>query len=382
MTMLKFAPYVLKSLLRHRARTALTVSGSAAALFVFAFIGAAQQGLADMTRGKQAERTLIVFQANRFCPSTSRLPEDYADTIKRVPGVKDVVPIQVYMNNCRASLDLVLFHGLPPGKLKTARNLKVVAGDREAFDRQTDAALVGAVLARRRGLSPGQKFTIGDITVTVAGVFAADTPAEENLLYCRLAFLQRAKGRTAVGLVTQHEVQLNGDADAEAVARQIDAAFRTDRVATDTKPKGVFQASVVGDLAELVGWANYLGYACLGLVLALVATTAVMAVEDRVREHAVLQAIGYSGPRVFGLVLSEGMIVSLAGGVLGVGAALAVLGWTQLAVGTEGVTIALSPSPVLAVRGLAVSALVGVVAGVIPALRAARADIVTALRAA
>src|SRR5262249_31883454 len=153
------------------------------------------------------------------------------------------------------------------------------------------------------------KFTIGEITVTVAGVFAAGTPAEENLLYCPLRFLQQAKGRNGVGLVTQHEVQLNDDADAEAVARQIDATFRTDRVATDTKPKGVFQASVVGDLVELVGWANFLGYACVGLVLALVATTTVMAVQDRVREHAVLQAIGYSSPRVFGLVLSEGMIV-------------------------------------------------------------------------
>ena len=71
----------------------------------------------------------------------------------------------------------------------------------------------------------------------------------------------------------------------------------------------------------------------------------VMAVQDRLREHAVLQALGYSGPRVFGLVLSEGIIVSLVGGVIGVGAALAVLWWTRLAVGTEGVTIALSPSP-------------------------------------
>src|SRR5215213_8276577 len=117
--MLKFAPYVLKSLLRHRARTFLTVSGTAVALFVFAFIGAAQQGLADMTRGKLAERTLIVFQANRFCPSTSRLPEDYAEVLRKMPGVRDAVPIQVHLNNCRASLDLVLFHGLPPEQLKT-----------------------------------------------------------------------------------------------------------------------------------------------------------------------------------------------------------------------------------------------------------------------
>ncbi|MFO0840933.1 MAG: FtsX-like permease family protein [Gemmataceae bacterium] len=379
--MLKFAPYVLKSLLRHRARTLLTVSGTAVALFVFAFIGAARQGLADMTRGKQAERTLIVFQANRFCPSTSRLPQDYESTIRKVTGVKDVVPMQVYINNCRASLDLVLFHGIDPEKFKTCREIRMLSGSREEFDTRTDAALVGSAVARRRGLTPGMKFTIGEITVTVVGVFAAQTPAEENVLYTHLGFLQRVKGRN-VGEATLFEVQLSEDANTEAVCRDIDAAFRQDRVPTDTRSKGVFQASVVGDLIELIGWANFLGFACVGLVLSLVATTTVMAVQDRVREHAVLQAIGFSSPRVFALVLSEGAVVTLLGGLLGVGAALAVLWWSKIAVGTEGVTIALSPSPWLAAQGLAVSCVVGVVAGLVPAWRASTAEIVTALRAA
>ena len=367
--MFKFAPYVLKSLLRHRARTLLTVSGTAVALFVFAFIGAAQQGLADMTRGKQAERTLIVFQANRFCPSTSRLPQDYEDAIQKVHGVKDVVPMQVYVNNCRASLDLVLFHGLPPEKFKTARDIRMTSGSREEFDTRADAALVGDAVARRRGLKAGQKFTIGEITVTVVGTFAAATPAEENVLYTHLDFLQRVKGRN-VGEATLFEVQLNDDASTESVCRDIDAAFRQDRVPTDTRSKGVFQASVVGDLMELIGWANYLGFACVGLVL-----------QDRVREHAVLQAIGFSSPRVFGLVLCEGVVVTLAGGLLGVGVALVVLWWSKFAIGTEGVTIALSPSVMLAAQGLVVSLLVGVLAGVVPAWRAATAEIVTALRA-
>lgn len=378
--MLKFAPYVLKNLLRHRARTLLTLSGTAVSLFVFAFIGAAQQGLADMSSGQHAERTLIVFQANRFCPSTSRLPEDYALTIGKLPGVKDVVPIQVFLNNCRASLDLVLFHALPPEKLWTTRNLRLIAGDRDAFDRQTDAALVGSVLAHRRKLSPGQKFSIGEIAVTVVGIFVSDTPAEENVLYTHLAFLQRAKGRNALGQATLFEVHLREDADPLAVGRQIDAEFRNERVPTDTRPKGVFQTSVVGDLIEWIGWANFLGYACVGLVLSLVATTTVMAVQDRIREHAVLQAIGYSSRRVFSLVLSEGLLLSLAGGVLGIGAALAMLGWTKLAIGTEGVMIVLNPSLALGLRGMAISFGVGLVASLLPAWQAARAEIVVALR--
>jgi ABC-type antimicrobial peptide transport system permease subunit len=68
--------------------------------------------------------------------------------------------------------------------------------------------------------------------------------------------------------------------------------------------------------------------------------------------------------------------------VLGVGTALVVLWWSKLAVGTEGVTLALSPSPLLAVKGLAVSFAVGVLAGLLPAWRAATAEVVVALRQA
>jgi putative ABC transport system permease protein len=370
----------LKCLWRHRTRTALTVSGSAVALFVFCFIGAVQDGLDGLARDRGVDRTLIVFQANRFCPSTSRLPEDYSPTIARQSGVADVVPIKVFLNNCRASLDLVVFHGLPPEKLRSARDLRLTAGDWVEFERHRDAALVGRAVAQRRRLTVGQKFSIGEVTVTVAGVFSATTPAEENFIYTHLEFLQRTRGLNSVGTVTQFEVRLAEGAEAETVARAIDAAFRGDRVQTDTRPKGVFQANAVGDLAELIHFARYLGYACLGLVLALVATTAIMAVQDRVREHAVLQTIGFSGRRIFGLVLLESLLVSLAGGLLGVGFALAGLRWSGLAVGTEGVTIPFHPSLALGVTGLLVSLAVGLLAGLVPAWQAARAEIVAALR--
>ena len=64
--MFRFAPYILKSLWRHRTRTLLTVSGAAVALFVYSFVAAVQEGLAHLTHDEQAERSLIVFQANRF----------------------------------------------------------------------------------------------------------------------------------------------------------------------------------------------------------------------------------------------------------------------------------------------------------------------------
>lgn len=380
--MFKFAPYVLKSLWRHRARTMLTVSGSAVALFVFCFVGAVQEGLARLTRDRDSDRTLIVFQENRFCPSSSKLPEDYGRVIAKQAGVAEIVPIKVFTNNCRASLDVVVFQGMAPEKLQSARKLELASGSWSDFERQTDAAVVGEAVAARRGLAPGNKFSIGEVTVTVVGVFTSPVAAENNFIYTHLDFLQRARGQSSVGTVTQFEVRLTDDSEPEAVAAAIDAEFHAGPVATTTRSKGVFQADTLSDLAELIGFAHWLGYACVGLVLALVATTTVMAVQDRIKEHAVLQTIGVRPARVFRLVMAESVVLSTAGGLIGIGVGILVLALGGIAVGAEGVVISFRPSLGTAAMGFIVAVGVGCLAGIFPGFHAAHAEIVRALREA
>jgi putative ABC transport system permease protein len=378
--MFKFAPYVFKSLWRHRGRTLLTVSGSAVALFVYCFVGSVQQGLARLTEDQQAQRTLVVFQENRFCPASSKLPEDYARSVAKMTGVKDVVPIKVFTNNCRASLDVVVFNGMQPKQLQSARDLTLLSGNWGDFESRTDAAIVGQAVAQRRRLKPGERFTIGEVSVSVVGIFRSTVAAEDNYIYTHLDFLQRTRGKSSVGTVTQLEVLLNEGADPDRLATEIDAQFKSGPVATTTRSKGVFQRDTLSDLAELIGFAHWLGYACVGLVLALVATTTVMAVQDRIKEHAVLQTLGLRPGRIFRLVIAESVLQSLAGGLLGIGAGLALLAWGGFAVGAEGVTIAFKPSFDLAITGAMVSAVVGVLAGLIPGWQAARTEIVSALR--
>ena len=86
--------------------------------------------------------------------------------------------------------------------------------------------------------------------------------------------------------------------------------------------------------------------------------------------------------RVFRLVLAESTILCIVGGFLGTALAMTVLGIGGMAIGAEGVTIAFRPSVQLAITSMSVSFLVGLVAGVFPALSAARTPIVTALRQA
>lgn len=376
----RFLPYILKTLWRHRTRTLLTVSGTAAAMFVFAFVGAVQEGLDRLMNDHRQSRSLIVFQANRFCPSTSKLPQDYAQQIRKLPGVKDAIPTKVYMNNCRASLDVVVFNGLPAEQLRAVRSLQASDAAWSQFENQQDGALVGAAVARRRGLSVGRKFSIGELTVTVAGVFQSATPAEESMIFTHLDFLQRTRGLNSVGSVTQIEVPLDDAADAAQVARAIDDLYRSGPVATQTRTKGAYQANAVGDLVDLVGFTRYLGLACIAMILGLVAATTVMGVQDRLKEHAVLQTLGFTGWHVLGFIVAESVLISLAGGALGSLAALCFLQASQLSLGTEGILIAFTPSFSLAASALAMSLAIGLLAGILPGWQASRTDIVAALK--
>ena len=378
--MLKFLPYILKTLWRHRARTLLTFSGAAVSLFVFCFVVSLQEGLDRLT--SQSDSTLVVFQANKFCPATSHLQQDYDQVIRKLPGVREVVPIQVFTNNCRASLDVVVFYGVPPQKLRAVRDFELTDGSWVEFENNQDAGVVGEAVARRRNLKPGHRFSIGEVTVTVAGIFTSENKAEENYIYTHLEFLQRTPGLNLVGTVTQHEVVLESTADPSRVAEQIDERFRGGPIQTDTRTKGTFQAASLADLVELIGLTHYLGYACLGLMAVLILTTNFMSVQDRIREHAVLQTMGFSGSLVFLLIMTESVLLSFAGGATGILAAVAVLANAGIAVSAEAVSLALTPSFPLAAIGVGLSIAIGVLAGMLPALAAARTEIVPALRAA
>src|SRR5947208_16137548 len=115
----------------------MTVLGTALLLFLFLVVTAIQSGL-DRVLSARDDR-LIVFQAYRFCPSSSQLPVFYEDAIRAVHGVKDVLPVKVVVNNCRASLDTVVFHGVEPKLLPRVRShFRFLTGDWSALAARTD----------------------------------------------------------------------------------------------------------------------------------------------------------------------------------------------------------------------------------------------------
>ena len=382
MSLLRFLPLVLKQVLRHRVRSLLTVAGIAVAMFLFTVVQAMHAGVEAVTVAEAGDTELVVYRKDRFCPSTSKLPEDYGAWIGRLPGVASVVPTAVLVSNCRASLDVVTFRGVPREGFLESRNeaFEVVAGSAEDWLRRSDAALVGETLAKRRGLAPGMRFDAAGVTAYVAGVVRSDDPGDANVAYTALPFVQLA-GRDELGVVTQFNVRVEDPAELDAVAAAIDERFASDREPTATWTQKAFTGRIADDVVELVGFARWLGLGCLAAVLALVANAIVLGVQGRVAEHAVLQTLGFTGRGVAALIVAEGLVVALAGGLLGAAAAAALTRWGSFALSVEGQSVPITTDWRLLATGMLVCGAVGVLAGLVPAVQAGRREIAAGFRA-
>ncbi len=244
------------------------------------------------------DTTLVVYRENRYCPFTSRLPQHYVRRIEAISGVASAVPVRILVSNCRASLDVVTFRGVGTEQFLTqyVPRFELLDGSAEEWRRRGDGALVGESLARRRSIKLGDRLTAAGITVYVAGIFRSDEPQDQNVAYTHLAFVQEAAERGGTGgIVTQFNVKVTDPSLLEPVATAIDEEFAHDQDPTFTSPEKAFVARAATDILQIVSFASWLGWGALAAVFALVANAIVLAVQDRIRDHAVLQTLGYSG---------------------------------------------------------------------------------------
>jgi putative ABC transport system permease protein len=382
MTALRFLPLVIKQIARHRVRTLLTVSGIAIAMFLFSAVQAMQRGVTQATRVTAAETTLVVYRKDRFCPATSVLPQDYQSRIEQIDGVVSALPVKVVVSNCRTSLDVVTFRGVPKDEFLAQRGgaIRIVSGSLDDWKRRTDAALIGETLATRRGLEPGMMFDAAGITAYIAGVIRSEEPQDQNVAYTALEFVQLA-GRDQLGIVTQFNLRVSDPALLEPVAAQIDEMFRTAQEPTATFTEKAFIGRVASDLVELVSFARWLGLGCLAAVLALIGNAIILSVQGRVAEHAVLQTLGYPAALIAVLIVAEGVLLALIGGGLGAAAAVVLADVGSFALSVEGQSIPITAGAGLLLSGVLVCAALGVVAGLVPAVQASTRQIAECFRA-
>lgn len=378
----KYIPLIFKQIIRHPARTLLTLGGVATAMFLFVAVQSMQRGVAIATQQSAGDNTLVVYREDRYCPFTSKLPEHYLPKIEQIEGVKAVVPMKVVVNNCRASLDVVTFRGVSVDRFieQNTAGFEFINGSLDDWQRRSDAALLGETLARRRGLRVGDRFDAAGVVSYVAGIVRSDEPQDQNVAYVHLNFLQQTVDKK-LGIVTQFNVKVDDPAKLTQIAAEIDGLFKFAEQPTSTRPEKAFVAQAAADMIELIGFAKYLGFGCLAAVLALVANANVLSVQDRIKEHAILQTLGYGGSLIGRLIVAEGMMLGVLGGMLGTIGALAVIEWGQYSLSIDGLSIPIQAGTTLVASGLAISVVLGIVAGLVPAWQASRRSIAACFRA-
>jgi putative ABC transport system permease protein len=314
------------------------------------------------------------------------LPVAYIDRIKAVPGVRDVMIQQWFggiYKDSRQPLNNFARFAIEPEKLFVMHpDLSISALQKRAFLRQQGSCILAWPLAARLGLHVGDRITLtGDIfhvtlNLLVAGVY--DSPVDPEALYFHNRYLNESL-RERPDFAIMLMVLADREQNVEPVARRIDALFGNSTARTKTEPEKGVQLSFLRYIGNLK---LFLVALCASLALAALlvsANTVAMAVRERVPEVGILKAIGFSPAVVLWLIVGESALIAMLGGLIGFGCAAAIVGeirrWPVMLVNLPRLGI----SPGMAVMGILLATLTGLLASLLPAWEASRRAIVDCL---
>jgi putative ABC transport system permease protein len=273
---------------------------------------------------------------------------------------------------------LVKIAGVDKAALRQMLDIDVDDATWQAFLSRRNAALLGIDLARDRELrnryvwKAGSEFVLADlggISLYFAGTFTPRDPTLRSVILTDGTFLQEADGR--LGKANQVLVRIGHRDDADRIVRAIDA------IPFPTKIQAERQQANLDEMLRYAG----LVIVVVGIVFLVgLANATSMAVRERVSEVGLLRTLGFSRTRVALLVAGESLLLAVAGGLVGGGAA-----WLAVHLGTEtlsagGYAFPVTMSLLLLLGALVAAAAVGILGGLPAGVRVSRRPIVEALR--
>lgn len=381
---MRFGSLIWKNLARRRVRSALTSLGIAIAVGTMIALLGISDGFERTSRASFEQRgvDLVIVEDEKPDQLSSNLDEKIADKIRALPGIKGVNVGLIEIVTCRprgSDVSVVVQGWEPSGFLVSG--LEMVDG-RRLTESDKRCILVGEQLAKAHHLKVGDKLDILSDPYTIVGVYRSGVVFESGAIVAPLKEVQTIMGRQ--GRVTGFSVMLD---DSRRSANEIESAkqailgLRNDKGQSyrlAVRPtKEYVDGSMHIQLAHAMAWMTSVIAVVIGSVGML--NTMMMQVFERTREIGVLRAIGWRKSRVVTMILSEAVILSLAGALLGGFAALAIIRILTL-FPTAGGFIDGNIAPAVYLQGAVMSVLVGVLGGAYPAFRAAQLHPTEALR--
>lgn len=273
----------------------------------------------------------------------------------------------------------VPLRGVSAAAFVLRQGLEIVEGRR--FEMGRNEVVVGRGAAGEfAGLDIGSSLKVGQSDWRVVGMFATGGGIEESEIWTDATVLQSAYNRG--NSYQSVQVKLTSPEAFDAFKAYLDRDPRVDVKALRQTEYYEEQSRVVYNL--ITGLSRLVaGLMGVGAVFGAL-NTMYSAVSARTREIATLRALGFGGGPVVASVLVESLVLALIGGLLGSAIAYfafdgyraATMNWQSF----SQVAFAFAVTPSLLLQGIAYAALIGLVGGLFPAIRAARLPVAAALR--
>ncbi len=385
---MKYRRLIWKNAMRNKVRSVLTILSVAISLFLLTTILAFWTTLNQTSESQDAQLRLIVRHAVSLA---TPLPMAYRQEIEKIPGVRQVVPMQwfggVYIDEKNF---FAQFATEPETIFAMYSEYQIPPDQVQAFIKDRTGAVVGKTLADRFQWRIGERITlIGrifpvDMALTIRGIYSALTKEDASAVFFHREYWNEAMKQTnipdTVDTIGTFALKARSSEDIPSIIDAIDARFQNALAPTKTETEKAFQLSFVSMLGNVKLLIASVNAVVLFAILLVVANTMAIAMRERTREVAIMKTLGFRRAPLLTLLIAEALLICVCGWVVGCLGAWAL--WTHIDL-TDiggGFLSTLYVTPAILGLGLVVAVLLGVCSAGLPVWRAAHITVAQALR--
>jgi putative ABC transport system permease protein len=384
---MRYVPLLWAALWRRKPRTIYTGLSIVVAFLLFGLLRAFDTAINSGVEVAGADRLVTTGKYSL----TQVLPYSYYQQIRNVEGVANVTHASWFGGVYQTERN---FFAQFPADVETYLQIYpeilLPEAQKQALLSTRTGAIVAKSLADRFGWKLGDRIPIQatiwpkadrsnawefDLVGIFDGATAAERAQQEMLLF-RHDYFDEAR-QFGKGTVGWYISQVNDAARMPEVAARIDALFANSPSPVKTQTEKAFNQAFIKQLGDIGFIITSIMGAVLFTLLMLTGNTMMQSVRERVPELAVLKTIGFRDHQVLALVLAESGLMCLLSAALGVGLAAVVI--PLLAPHLPGGFAGMELRPSVLMDALGIAALLALLVGALPALRAMRLDIVNAL---
>ena len=382
--------YVFRNLWTRKMTTLLTAGGMGLVVFVFAAVLMLDAGLKKTLISTGSRENAVLLRAAAQTEVQSAITRDQASLVETLPAVargpdggplasRETLVLIATTKRDTGKPANVIVRGLPPMGLALRAQVRIVEG--RAFRPGSSEILVGsAVAAGFDGTGIGERLRFAGREWTVVGTFEAGKSGFDSEIWGDAEQMLQAFRRSQFSSMV---VRLSGEDAFDAFKAQVAA---DQRLNLDVKREPDFYADQSRALSNFI---SYLGIT-LSIIFSLGAMIGAMitmyaAVANRTGEIGTLRALGFRRSSILAAFLMESLLLSLVGGLGGLVLASFLQAFTITTMNFQSfsqLAFGFHLTPGIVVSTLVFTLAMGFVGGFLPSLRAARLEIVDALRAA